>query len=220
MPTLDSTAKAAVASSGFSVAWYIFLDISTDPLRFTTFGKDVTFASTGDTDLDGFTYVAFGGQLIDVGDVSNSDSGSDTLTVTLSGIVSVDTTLLNDIGDKTLWQGRSARLWFQLYDPTGVTAQGAVVTYYTGYMSSVRFVAAPESQTLQLSIENYLAFTTQASNRSYLNQKDYDSGDTSAAATIAAANGLRSGGSGASTGSGGGGGGPGSYRDIRTTYRQ
>src|SRR5438309_1102623 len=143
MPKLDSTAKAALAGH-FSAAWFIFLDVNTDPLRVTTFGADVAFASTGDSDLDGHTFTAFGGQLIDVGDVSNSDSGSETLTVTLSGIVSMDTTLLNDIGNKALWQGRTARLWFQLYDPNGVTAQGAIVQYYTGYMSSVRLIAAPK----------------------------------------------------------------------------
>jgi hypothetical protein len=99
-----------------------------------------------DADLDGHTFVAFGGQLIDVGDVNNAESGSEMLTGTLSGMVSMDTTLLNDIGDKSLWQGRTARLWFQLYDESGVTPQGAIVQYYTGYMSSARIVAAPDGR--------------------------------------------------------------------------
>lgn len=211
MPTLDSTAKAAL-NSHFATAWYIFIDINTDPLRITTGPANVTFASTGDTDLDGHTFTAFGGELIDVGDVNNSDTGSNTLTITLSGIVGLDTTLLNDIGDKTLWQGRTARLWFQLYDPTGTTTKGAIVQYYTGYMSSVKLLAAPNQQQIQVSVENYLAYTTQASNRSYLNQADYDSGDVSAAATIAAANGARPG---TTVGSSSGGGGtPGAGNGI------
>lgn len=191
MPTLDSTAKAAI-NSHFAVAWFIFLDINTDPLRVTTGPANVTFASTGDTDLDGNTFLAFGGELVDVGDVANSDTGSNALTVTLDGITSMDATLLNDIGTVSLWQGRTARIWFQLYDPTGVTQQGAIVKYYTGYMSSVKVIATPMQQTIQLSVENYLAFTTQASNRSYLSQSIYDPADTSAAATLAAANGARS----------------------------
>jgi hypothetical protein len=205
MPILDSTAQAALGDH-FAVAWYIFLDLDGDPLRVTTFGQDTVFSSTGEVDLDGNTFVAFAGSLLDVGDVSNSESGSDTLLVTLSGIASIDTTLLADIGDKTKWQGRLCRIWFRLYDAAGVTPQGAIVSHYTGYMSSVRFVAAPKAQSLQLSVENYLAYTTQASNRSYLNQTDYDSADTSAAATIAAANGLRShsGGGGASSSTAGG----------------
>jgi hypothetical protein len=193
VPDLDATAKAAVAGTSLSCAWFIFLDLGgvDGPMRVTTFGADVAFSGTGDADLDGQTFVAWGGQLIDVGDVSNSESGSDTLTVTLSGIVSIDSDLMNNIGTKALWQGRIARLWFRLYDPTGTTPQGAIVSYYTGYMSSVQLKASASTQTIELSVENYLAYTTQPSNRSYLNQKDYDPADNSAAATIAAANGLK-----------------------------
>jgi hypothetical protein len=217
MPKLDSAAQAAVAGH-FAPAWFIWLDILGDPLRVTTFGADVPFSGTGDSDLDGNSFTAFGGKLINVSDVSNSESGSETVTVTLSGIVSVDTTLISEIGDKSKWQGRSARLWFRIYDETGATPQGAIISYYTGYMSSVRFRAAPKNQTLELSIENYLAFTTQPSNRSYLNQKDYDSADNSAAATVAAANGLRSS-SGGGGAVGGGGGGPGAQnREPRLTH--
>lgn len=190
MPTMDATAKAAVASSGFAAAYFVWLDIVADPLRFTTFGAETIVSGSGDAELDG-TYPAFGAQLIEFGDVSNSDSGSETMTMTLSGIVSLDTTLLNEIGDRTKWQGRIARIWCRLYDETGVTAQGGIFALYTGYMSSVKIVTTPEQQIIQLSIENWRAAFNQPSNRTYLNQKDYDSADTSAQATIAASNGLR-----------------------------
>lgn len=203
MPALDATASTAVSGS-FAPVWFIYLNLSGDPLRVTTFKDDVTFGAseTGDSDLDGNTFVAWGGQLLDVGDISNSDSGSDTMTITLSGIVSLDTDLLNDIGDKTLWQGRECRIWHLAYDASGETVQGGVCPFYTGYMSSVKLVTEPEQQVIQLSVENWLAAFNQPSNRSYLNQKDYDSADTSAQATIAASNGMRRDG-GASPGSGG-----------------
>jgi hypothetical protein len=214
MPNLDSTAKAAVAGN-FAPAWFIYLDIAGDPLRVTTFGADVTFSGTGDSDLDGHTFLAWDvAHVLDLGDVSNGDRGSDTLNITLNGIISIDPTFANEIGDKSKWQGRTARIWFRLYDESGVTPQGALVAYYTGYMSKVPWSAEPELQKIGLEVENYLAFTTQASNRSYLNQKDYDSADTSAAATIAAANGIPHGGgrspypnAGTLRGGGGGGGG-------------
>jgi hypothetical protein len=211
MPTMDSTAKAAVAAD-FAPAWFIWLDISGDPLRVTTLGKNVTFASTGDVDLDGNTFLAFDGRAIDVGDVTNSENGSDTLAVTLSGIVTIDTTLINDIGNVALWQGRDCRIWCAVYDAAGVTQQGAIVPIYTGKMSSVKLLPSPKTQTIQLSVENYLAAFNQASNRSYQNQKDYDSADTSAQATLAAANAARHAGGAASSGtvpgaSGGWGGG-------------
>lgn len=212
MPDLDSTAIAAVETT-FAPGWFIFLDVDGDPVRVTNVGADITFTSTGDADLDTFTFVSFGGQNLAVGDISNSDSGSDTLQITLSGIVSLDATLLAAIGDRTKWQGRTARIWMNAYDETGVTPQGAIAPFYTGYMSSVRLVSSPGgdgqngTQVIQVSIENWLAIFNAASNRSYLNQKDYDSADTSAAATIACSNGtMRNGGAapGSTGGSAGG----------------
>jgi hypothetical protein len=191
VPALDTTAKAALERSIIVPAYFIWLDIGTDDLRITTYGQDVTFSGTGDTDLDGNTFVAFGGPWIDLSEISNTEGGSETLTITLSGIVSMDTTILNDIGDKTLWQGRTCRVWTQLYDETGTAKQGAIVPLYTGYMSAVSVKASPTEQAIILSVENYLAFFSAASNRSYLGQKDYDAADTSAAATLACANGLR-----------------------------
>lgn len=190
MPIMDSTARAALAGQVICPAFFIFLDVAGDPVRITTFGKDITFASTGDADLDGNTFKAFDARAIQVGDVANSESGSDTLTVDLSGIVTIDTTLLGEIGDKTKWQGRTCRLWFAIYAEDGATQQGAVVPYYTGYMSSVGILPSPETQTIRLNVENYLAAFNDASFRSYLNQKDYDASDASAAATIASANGV------------------------------
>ena len=195
MPTMDTTASTALASN-FAPAFFIYLNISGDPVRITTLGKDVTFASTGDVDLDGNTFKAFDHRAIEIGDVANSDNGSDTLTVDLSGIVTIDTALLNDIGNIALWQGRSCRLWFAVYDAAGVTQQGAIVPYYTGYMSSVSIMPSPKTQTIQLKVENYLAAFAHASNRSYLNQSDYDAADVSAAATISSANGAKHGGGG------------------------
>jgi len=188
MPAMDSTAKAALDGTVFAPAFFLWLDVSGDPIRITTFGKNFTFASTGDPDLDGFTFNAFDGRALQVGDVANTENGSDTLTIELSGIVTIDTALLADIGNKALWQGRLCRLWFAIYDADGVTPQGAVVPYYTGYMSSVEIVPSAKTQSIRLQVENYLVAFNQASNRSYLNQKDYDAADNSAAATIASAN--------------------------------
>ncbi len=200
---MDSTAKTAVGSTAFAAAYFIFLDIVGDPLRFTTFGADTTVTGSGDSELDG-SYPAFGGQLIDIGDVSNSDSGSETMAITLSGIVTIDTILLNEIGDKSKWQGRTCRIWCRLYDETGVTAQGAIFPLYTGYASSVKIVAAPDQQIIQMSVENWRAAFNQPSNRTYMGQKDYDSADTSAQATLAASNGMRRESGGAGAGSPGG----------------
>jgi hypothetical protein len=206
VPPFDATAAAAVdaAASGIAPAWFIFLDIVGDPIRAANYSKPVTFASTGDSDLDGNTFgIVAGQEVISVGDVALGDGGSDTLNVTLSGLASIDATLLAAIGDRTKWQGRLARIWMAVCDVNGVQ-QGVIVPWYTGYMVSVDIGPSPTTQTIQLHIENYLAAFSQASNRSYLGQKDYDPADNSAAATLAAANGTA--GPGASTVAVGGGG--------------
>lgn len=190
MPRPDATAKTALASTAFSAVYLIWADFADGALRFTTYGQDTTVSASGDSELDG-TYVAWAGQWLNIGDIDNSDGGSDTLTLTLSGIASIDSSLLNEIGDKSKWQGRACRIWCRLYDEAGASAQGAIFALYTGYMSSVRVVMAPEEQLIEVTLENWRAAFNAASNRTYLNQKDYDSADTSAQATISAANGRR-----------------------------
>ena len=170
----------------------------------------MTFAATGDPDLDGNLFHSFDHRAVSVGDISNTDNGSDTLTVTLSSIASIDSTLMNEIANTANWRGRTVRVWTQVYEPTGVTKQGAIVPFYTGYASSVKIMPAPDSQSIALEVENYLALFSSASNRSYLNQTYYDAADVSAAATLAAANmghGVSTAGA-----TGGGGGGDGSGR--------
>lgn len=210
MPTLDSTAAAQIETGQFAPAEFIWIDVLGDPIRITTFGQDVTFSSTGDSDLDGNLFHSFDHRAISVGDISDTDTGSDTLTITLSGIVSIDGTLMGEIATTTNWRGRSVRVWKQVYDPTGVTKQGAIIPFYTGYASKVTIMPAPDSQTIQLEVENYLAVFSSASNRSYLNQSDYDAADASAQATLAASNmgrGVSTSGAAATAPSGGGVGG-------------
>lgn len=204
MPTLDSGQQSLIASGGFAPAFLIYCNFSGDQLRVTTFGADQTFASTGDADLDGHTFTSFDGRALDISDVTNADTGSDTLTVTLSGIVGIDASLLADIATRSIWQGQDCRLWLILYDVTGTTQQGAVIPYYTGKMSSVHVQPGPKTASIVLTVENYLNDLNDASNRSYLNQSTYDSADVSAAATMAAANGARRLGTGVQSGTGGG----------------
>jgi hypothetical protein len=83
---------------------------------------------------------------------------------------------------------------------------GSIIPYYTGYMNDIKISGAPTAQKITLSIENYLVTLSGASNKTYMMQSEYDSGDNSAAATISAANGL---GGGVISGGGGGGGGGG-----------
>ena len=69
-------------------------------------------------------------------------------------------------------------------------------------MTALKHSGSAEGQQLSVTIESYLAVFSVASNRTYLDQERYDSGDLSAQAAIAIANGNYTG---AITGRGNGG---------------
>jgi len=127
--------------------------------------------------------------LIEVSQVEHNESGSSQVTVSMSGLIVNDLDFLNLIGAKANWQGRLARLWWYVVDENEAQI-GEVYNYYTGYMNDITINGGPDSQTVSMTIEHYLASLADAGNKTYLMQKDFDSGDESAAAAIASANGT------------------------------
>lgn len=186
---LTGAAATALDNDVIRPAWFGFLDLNGDPVRATTWRESVAFSATGDSDLDGNTFLAIDHELVSVGDIHQGESGSHTMRISLSGLITEDTGLLNTIGNRTNWAGRVARIWLGVYDESG-SALGAVAPYYTGYMTEIRLVASADEQRIVIDVENYLAAFSQASNRSYLDQAYYDSGDLSAQAAIDIANGV------------------------------
>jgi hypothetical protein len=208
MPVVDASAKAALGNQVLQPIYFLFADFVGSPARATTAERDWPFTGTGDADLDGFTYQAFGGGVLDCSDVINSESGSDTVTVTLSGILGIDTATLNLLGDRTKWFRRALRLWMMVRDENG-GQQGAIIPFKSGWMTDIRIVPAPDSQTIEVDVETWRVLWGDASRRSYASQADYDSGDQSAAATIAAINAAGKGAGAATAVTGGGGNGEG-----------
>lgn len=188
----DAAAIAALRSYTTPVnAVYVgFLDILGDPIRVTTapYSLVVGSGATGDADLDGHTFSAVDPQFISVGSITMKEGGTETVTCQLSGLIGVDTTLLNQIGNKANWQGRVARLW-QMQIDESLAQVGAIWPWFTGYMTVPKIIGDKTHQIIELEIESYLAFIRTASLRSYLSQGDFDSGDLSAQASIAVANG-------------------------------
>lgn len=232
---VDATTQAALEAPILQWRMLLYADFQNDTLRATSGIYDKTISGSGDAELDG-TYQSLDHNLIEVGPVKHNESGSDTVTVSLNGILAATefvqdrfesfinqrdgdyiqirgSSLLNILGDITRWQGRTARLWFYVVDENE-NQIGSIIPYYTGYMDDITIAGAPSAQRITLSIENYLVTLAGASNKEYLSQNQYDSGDNSAAAVIAAANGLVGGV--ISGGGGGGGGGDGGGRDAPT----
>lgn len=223
---VDPTTQAALEAPVVYWRALLYADIDGDILRATTGLYDKTVSGSGDSELDG-TYESFSHNVIEVGSVKHNESGSDTVAVSMGGLlVNLDPILerdndpiytrdsesvlvrtsdfLNTIGDKSRWQGRAARLWFYCEDSDG-TQVGSIIPYYTGYMNDIIISGSADEQKVVLTIENYIATLSGAPNKTYMMQNLFDSGDLSANATLGAANGIGGGGSGASTGGGGGG---------------
>lgn len=185
----DATASAALDDEVIRPVYYGFVDFLNEPIRANTSGKTITLTGTGEPDIDGFAFDGLSADLVDVSPVRASEGGSETVTVRLSAAIDLDNDMLNEIGDPANWQGRSFRLWRAIRDCDGVQ-QGALQHYYTGYMIDLSINAAPGNQIMTVQVENYLAAFTDASNRSYLDQSDFDPADLSAQAALAIANGT------------------------------
>ena len=193
MATPDAPTIAALGGSRISAPFLVYLDFAGDPVRATTWPAPVAPTGTGDADLDGYTFVTLSPQFGGVDTVTRSTGGADTTKVWLSGISGPDDDLLAVLEDEASWYLRVARLWFVLRDAGGANV-GAFAPYLTGRMTSWNLRAAADKQRIEISIETYLAALTGASNRNYLDQADFDPSDTSAAQSIAVANGAKKGG--------------------------
>ncbi len=169
--------------------WMGYLDISGDVLRVSTLPYDWTPTGTGDADLDGLVFTSIPAALTSVSPVSHAEGGSDTVTATLSGLPGGDTALLTALADPALWRGRVARLWRGLADASVVPT--ILEGYYTGYMMSVAFAGDPTTQTVAITIENYLSLLTTPRRRTYQDQQEHDPLDQSPARIRAAANGMQ-----------------------------
>jgi hypothetical protein len=185
---VDATTQAALEATVVNWRVLIYADFVGDVLRGTSGLYNKTISGSGDPELDG-TYDSFNHDLINVSSVKHNETGSDTVAISMSGLLVNNADFLAIIGDKSKWQGRIARLWFYCVDENE-SQVGSVIPYYTGYMNEVSISGSANSQTVTLTIENYLASIAGAQNKTYLIQNIFDAGDLSGEAAISAANGM------------------------------
>lgn len=190
---VDATTQAALEAQIVNWRVLVYADFVGDVLRGTSGLYNKVITASGDAELDG-TYESFSHDLINVSPVKHNESGSDTVSISMSGLLVNNADFLAIIGDKTKWQGRTARLWFYCVDENEAQI-GSIIPYYTGYMNEVSISGSAESQTVSLTIENYLASIAGAQNKTYLIQNIFDAGDLSGEASISAANGMAGAGS-------------------------
>jgi hypothetical protein len=185
---VDATTKAALEATVVNWRVLIYADFVGDVLRGTSGLYDKVVSGSGDAELDA-TYESFSHNVINVSPVKHNESGSDTVSISMSGLVVNNAAFLNIIGDKAKWQGRTARLWFYCVDENE-TQVGSIIPYYTGYMNELGISGGTDSQTVTLTIENYLVSLSGSQNKTYLIQNIFDAGDLSAQVSVAAANAI------------------------------
>jgi hypothetical protein len=190
---VDATTQAALEAQIVNWRVLIYADFVGDILRGTSGLYNKVISASGDSELDG-TYESFSHDLINVSPVKHNETGSDTVAISMSGLIVNDAAFLAIIGDKAKWQGRVARLWFYCVD-ANETQVGSIIPYYTGYMNEVGISGNAESQEVTLTIENYLTSIAGAQNKTYLIQNIFDAGDLSGEAAVSAANGMAEAGS-------------------------
>lgn len=184
----DAAFIAALDNEVIKPVWFASLDFVGDPVFTNTSGVDITPTGTGDTDLDGKTFVGISATFVDVSPVKIGEGGSDSIVAKLSGIQGLDDDTIALIADPMNWRGRDARLWRIIRDATNVQ-QGGYHPYCTGKMTGLRHSGSGEEQIISVTIESYLGVFSEASNRTYLDQDLFDPDDESARATIAIVNG-------------------------------
>lgn len=188
---VDATTQAALETVVVHWRALLYADFSGDVFRGTSGLYDKVISGSGDAELDG-TYESYDHNLIQVSPVRHNETGSDTVSISLSGLT-VNAAFLNLIGDRTRWQGRTARLWFYCVDENE-NQVGSIIPYYTGFMNDVSINGGADSQIISLTIENYLVSLTDSQSKTYMMQSTFDAGDLSAEAAISAANGISGGG--------------------------
>lgn len=209
----DATASAALGAAHVRPVWFAYLDFDTDPVRANSSGATLTPSGSGDADLDGQSFIGISHAFVNITPVRHGVGGSGSVTATLSGITGIDDDTLALIANPANWRGRVARLWRLIRNADNV-AQGGYQPFHTGYMTSLDIIGGADEQKISVTIETYLAAFSSASNRTYLEQERFDSGDLSARAAIAIANGISGNPAINNTPGGGGGGGAPSSRIV------
>ena len=192
MSRLDATAGAFVTNNQIiRPVHFIYMDFVGDIVRANDAGMTLTISGMSQPDLNG-TYLGLTGKVAEISPIKVSDGGSAPVTAKLSGLPTIDDATLALLADQTKWKGRTVRLWRIIWDQNNAN-QGSYQHIYTGYMVDLIHGGEPGeegqagSQFIEITIENYLAAFSEASNRTYLNSKDFDPGDLSGDLAVSAA---------------------------------
>lgn len=206
----DTAWQASLASVGIRTAILAWFDFESGAIGVWTGSHPIT-VSDADTLLNGKTFEPIvQGTMINVGVNNFSYSGSDALTLSLAIPDTPTDAMANASTDSSEYQGRVAIIWRALMvtpPTTGAAAVWAFKRTRAGSMDELNFSANGQTRTFTLSIEGHASIISNASGSTYLDQKKFDSADTSQDSAVNIANNPQTPTSGSQGSYGGAGGG-------------
>lgn len=157
--------------------WILRLDIDTDPLYAWTGRGDFSPTGTGDSALDGNTFIGLG-NIGKIGDIEDTENGSNTVQLVLPGVDLNETALQEVVLNERLWQNRQGWIWFGLLDTTYNTIISPT-RVKTGRMDQMTVSGSGGTGTVTVALESHQSYVSQALNTRYSQQDELDATDTS-----------------------------------------
>lgn len=178
--TIDPATAALVDSPTVGWAYFIRLDIASDPiLVWTGFGSYSFLAGFADTALAGQTFDGITHLVGEVSPVTEGQGGSEALRLSLPGVNLADEAMRQVVYDRRQWQFRQAWVWVALLGPTGDMV-GSPIRLKSGRMDQMTVVENEDgSGTVYCQIESAQSYSGEALFTRYSEQKDLDSTDIS-----------------------------------------
>lgn len=166
-----------VQESLIKPVWILRLDIDTDPLYAWTGRGDFSPTGTGDSALDGNTFIGLG-NIGKIGDIEDTENGSNAVQLVLPGVDLNETALQEVVLNERLWQNRQGWIWFGLLDTTYNTIISPT-RVKTGRMDQMTVSGSGSTGTVTVALESHQSYVSQALNTRYSQQDELDGTDTS-----------------------------------------
>lgn len=184
-PGLSSAWVDALEAAGIRTHWLVRLDFRGETALVWTGPEPLGVMDTGDVELDGRVFQPLDpGIPISLGESSFSYQGSQPLTLACAIKAQPDETLAHAAVDRDEYQGRMAFVWRALLiapPGPGVPPTWAFRQLRVGSMDEVivRNSGAGGEHTFSLTIGGHATLMSQASQASWLDQRRFDSADSS-----------------------------------------
>lgn len=168
------------------VAW---LDFTVDPIRAWTGPGDFSPSSTGDTDLDGNTFLGVEGAVA-MSEIHEGLSGTSPLTITYSAHNLTAPGLLQIVADDRIWLKRKAVVWVAFLQDDQASVHPEVERLFAGVMvnaDSTRKFGEPAK--LEITMDLNLRKSGDATTR-LTDHKRFNATDTATTRIVQLANGT------------------------------